>query len=323
MTGRIHHLALALGAAGLAACGDTAAGADASAPDARGSEVHVLATTDSAGDVQFDGQTIFWASHDAIWRIERDGTGQLELAEEPTGPAAIEIAGERVLWVTPGSHRADFNDGGVRSVGLQGGAVVELAGRTFPVDLAAHDGRVYWVEIDGGWLASAALDGGELSEHEWAEAGFVSVAASAAGLVWSTSGNATGRIMLRRPGGDTDQVLADGQRQPDDLALSGDDVFWTAHSLFDGEPATVVGTGIEGGEVKTLLTGLAQRPGIAVDGGFVYVADRAAGQVLRVPRAGGDPEVLADAQPSPIAVAAIGSALVFTCGDGSVRLLEL
>ena len=316
---------LALAASLSCACGDSGpepgnegAGADA----APVTETIVLATTDGAGEVLFDGETIYWAGGAALWRIERDGSGLQKLADEPTHAEAIALTADRLLWVTPGAHAADFRNGAIRSVALDGGEVQLVAERWFPVDLAVHEDRIHWVEIDGGWRASSRLDGSDLEELERAETGFPSLAAGAAGIAWATSGNTTARVMLQPADGGPARVLAEEQTGPDDLLLDGGDLFFTSHVAFGDDPASVMRADTEGGGAEVLLTDLAARPGIALDGDHLYVADGPGGRILRLPRTGGAAEVIAAGQPGPVAVAARGSAVVFTCADGSVRLLE-
>lgn len=315
---------LAVAAVHLAACGSSSSADADAAPDAPAeAAVTVLATTDGAGAVLFDGQTVFWSSADALWRVERDGSGQLELAAEPTHAAALTLASDRLLWVTPGSHGADFRNGAVRAVPVAGGAIEELAVRQFPIDLAIHEERVYWSEIDGGWLASSRLDGGDVQELAWAETGFPSVAAGPAGLVWATSGNATASILLQRPGADAAEPLAEDQTSPGDLIVAGDEVFFTSHFALGGEPATVQRARLDGSGAEALVTDLELRPGIALDESHLYLADPAAGSIGRVLRSGGAVEILATDQPEPLALAVRGSTVVFACGDGSVRRLDL
>ena len=314
----------ALAASLACACGGSSGPPGAEGADAAPvSEARVLATTDGAGEILFDGQTIYWAGGAALWRIERDGSGQQKLADEPTHAVAIALTADRLLWVTPGAHAADFRDGAIRSVALEGGEVELVAERWFPVDLAVHGDRIHWVEIDGGWRASSRLDGSDLQQLEQAETGFPSLAAGDAGIAWATSGNTTARVMLQPAGGGPARALAEDQSGPDDLLLDGEDLFYTSHFLFGDDPASVMRAETAGGGAEILLTDLEERPGIALDGDHLYVADGAGGRVLRLPRAGGPAEVLAAGQPGPVAVAARGSAVVFTCADGSVRLLEL
>ena len=94
-----------------------------------------------------------------------------------------------------------------------------------------------------------------------------------------------------------EQVIATGLGKPEDIAVDGDQVFFS--TLTDGGIHRVAATG---GMPSPLTTGQANPVRLAVDSTHVYWASQLGGAVMRVPRGGGTPEVVASAV-SPVAIA--------------------
>lgn len=104
-------------------------------------------------------------------------------------------------------------------------------------------------------------------------------------------------------------------------------VFYTAVSHATGEPQPGVFTvAASGGEIQTLALGspLAAPAGISVslDGSTLFVADPAAGAILRLPAAGGTPVELAGTSgyaPAGLVIAKVGTEYVYFTGRDPER----
>ena len=101
--------------------------------------------------------------------------------------------------------------------------------------------------------------------------------------------------------------------RPRGLALDAERVYWIAESDGSGsgglDPGLVVAAPLDGGAPAPLVTGLRFPYGLQVAGDSVYVIHR--DQVVRAPRSGGTPELLADLQSRVPHALAVGAHDIF------------
>lgn len=101
-----------------------------------------------------------------------------------------------------------------------------------------------------------------------------------AGWVYFTS-EADGAIRRVRARGGRVDVLARHQSDPEHLAIDDAHVYW-ASKLGPGHYALMRAPVAGKGEPEAIYSGLHSAAGLSVDDDFVYVADRGAGEVVRV-----------------------------------------
>lgn len=107
------------------------------------------------------------------------------------------------------------------------------------------------------------------------------------------------------------------------LAAEGDEVFWTSHQYPNANPSGSAlfkaSVGCRSGGCGTELAVFpahAELSDIAVDASWVYLAEKGqTGRVLRVPRSGGEPEVIAVGQPHAYGLAVDPAYVYWTGGD--------
>jgi hypothetical protein len=154
-------------------------------------------------------------------------------------------------------------------------------------------------------LASSSL-------HEYG-----AVALDEAHVYWLDQGTpdddyAAGAVMrVAKAGGEAERIAGDTGNL---LALAVDDtsVYWTR-----ADGTSVLHAAKAGGPAAPLLTGLKSPGGVAVDAGFVYVAETAwQGRVVKAPKAGGELVVLAAEQHHPTEVR-VDEATVYWIDEGS------
>ncbi|MBK8099801.1 MAG: redoxin domain-containing protein [Planctomycetes bacterium] len=254
----------------------------------------------------------------------RDHDAAATTALRQPGGLAVDPAGR--LWVADtGNHRILKldPDTGVASVIGSGGAglldgVPDRSAFSAPRGLVVHAGRV--LVADAGNHALRALEpdtgiavtvcgtgvrsldrfGGGFGERQGlcspvglvATGGCVYVAQAGAHQLWqfdtdTQSASAwlgTGVASLRD--GDETATLA----QPFGLCTD-DRTLWIA----DAGNGAVRAVDLAHGRTRTIATGLARPVGVAVAGEYLFVADAWRGVVVRLPAAGGEPVVVADA----------------------------
>lgn len=187
-----------------------------------------------------------------------------------------------------------------------------------PYDLAVHDGVVYWNEtgIKNGatvWLVRR-LPPGATEPETVADVSYGevrSVAAGSAGTFWSVHRN--------EPPNDTEitgnGVQVDGEPDVRTLALDGPDLFWARN----GGDHAIMKIAVGGSVPETFVEEPADRVSdIALDDAFVYwttwnSGDHASSALMKAPRSGGAPTVLASGKLSR-GVAVDGTHVYWTWG---------
>jgi hypothetical protein len=110
---------------------------------------------------------------------------------------------------------------------------------------------------------------------------------------------------------------------PGRIVVDGDHVYWTVQ----GAGAIVVRAALSGGGPEPLAFDAAGAFGLAVDSRYVYYTQRALGRLMRVPKAGGTPTVLATKLDAPLfltlAEASDGPSLFWTGGQIAGAIMKL
>jgi len=254
------------------------------------------------------------------------------LAAGQNHPSSIAIDGSRVYWTNAGAEAAS---GSVKMVSLEGGAPREIAfNQDFPSGIAV-DGdvdvrRAHWINEGTGAVMRARLDGKyeRLSLEGLGARGNLELHGGS--LYFGTVDNL---IVHFSPASGILSSVTIEEEAPVSIATdaTGANVYWTfrGSSLNEGGLKRAPASGDE--PSKTLIS-MQQNPlAITVDGEHIYWVNAGSlsvsadgsvvrdGSILRVKIAGGDPELLADEQAVPYAIAIDTGHVYWTnLGDGCV-----
>jgi sugar lactone lactonase YvrE len=199
--------------------------------------------------------------------------------------------------------------------------------------IASQDAQVAWATADGAiQIRNAALDA-PVATLAIEPGGAYQLAIDNTAVYWTVIGTQAagfqdGAVRSVPLSGGPVTTLASGQTFPASLAVDRDAVYWV--SFAGGPSSAVMRAAKTGGAPSPLATlSVGQDPsGIAVDDAFVYVADEhealntdeAEGTIVKLPKAGGDPIVLASGQQRPISIAIDDDSVYWTTeGDGAIR----
>jgi hypothetical protein len=216
-----------------------------------------------------------------------------------------------------------------------------IAGQqSWPEPLLASGGRVYWgswSNENGGVRSSKVVVGAPsapLTHFACTNCNLYSMAISGTDLFAAQFGLAIRAIDLRPDAGSGDAGSIVGvannngdQPQLRRVAVDADRVYWTVTKTGDIgavrsmlRSKVLAGTGTTGDVLEhAALGGIAD--GLAVDDRFVYVASRA-GVVVRVAKAGGDPETLAQGLLGTRSIVVDGD-VVYVAGHDAGRVYAL
>ncbi|WP_437970726.1 hypothetical protein WMF04_16175 [Sorangium sp. So ce260] len=308
-------------------------GPDASAPiPVAVAQVHPVSLRVAAGGVAWISGTTF----------DDDGTaladGELKTAPQGGGEPLVLGAGQaspRDLAIDEARQLAFWTNaaaGTLMVAPLAGGEPrVLLADRKQPEGLSLSGGALTWTELWGGGVFRAALsgEGAEVelgTPEDLASPGpeFASpyrVVSAGDAVCWTyqgTLGRADGAVACR-VGGETLTIAAE-QLTPREIALDVD---------AQGNAAAVYWASFEGGSVfradlsgeaafehEEIVSDQGQLNGVAVDAEHVYWTRRDEGTVVRMPKGGGEPEVLASQQTRPGDIA-VDETTVYWINEGS------
>lgn len=306
---------------------------DASAPvPVAVAQVHPVSLQVAAGDVAW----ITGATFDETGMAREDGGlktapvgGGDPLILGATQPSprdlAIDEARQVAFWT-------NAEDGTLMVVPLAGGEPrVLLADLEQPEGLALSGDALAWTELWGGGVFRAQLSGSgaevelgapeELTPPGTAFSSPYRVASARDTVCWTyqgTLGRTDGAVACR-VGGAAVTVAAE-QLTPREIALDVDGegnaaaVYWA--SFEGGSVFRADLSGEEVGAPEEIVSDQGQLNGLAVDERHVYWTRRDAGTVVRMPKGGGDQEVLASGQARPGDIA-VDEATVYWINEGS------
>lgn len=190
----------------------------------------------------------------------------------------IAVDASHVYWVEQGGRIA------VARVAKEGGEREEVhATEDIPMAIAVDDKNVYWTEsFDSWWLRTMPKSGGAVSDL----------------------------AMLRDLLGRFDGVIADDER-----------VFF-ARKVYPFDPFEVRSIGLEAGdEIVHGSAGDTDTMTVALDAGFLYwrsTVDFKKDEIVRSPRAGGEPQVIVTAEPDSILGLAVSGEFVYYMSPGTI-----
>ncbi|MCB9542885.1 MAG: hypothetical protein H6703_10600 [Myxococcales bacterium] len=265
---------------------------DAAPPDGTPPDAALDAAPDAA-----PGPTVTWLAGGST-------TGFVD----GVGPAA-RFSGVTCIALVDGTlYASDTFNGTVRAIALATGAVTTLAGR--PLELAAFDGSAGQARFEsprGCAATDAALwiaDGPTVRRLDLTDRSVTTIAGAAGQRGDLDAVGSAARFGF---------LIHDIEPGPDGALLLADRINDALRRL---DPAT--------GAVTSLLRdGLNGPGGLARDGDALYVADTFDGELLRVPLAGGEAEVIADGFDTPQGLA-VADGIAWIMGfDGLLHRVAL
>jgi hypothetical protein len=276
-----------------------------------------------AADLTSDAKNCGRCGHDCAGGACDGGRCQpVTLTSSEADLEELRLAGDQLLF------RSDLH---VQSIGLDGGLPNLMVSCSDRFGLVVVDGGFYsWCStsltlrdvVDAGILASSVIDGfSGVSSSGWViflagnqrldrvpatlgDAGYSQVTSSATGFRAAAVNSSQvffmtldGTLSYAAAGSGSGTELARDQTAPSAIAVDDTAVFWAAGS--DTDQAVLRTRPLSLGGPTTIATGLDHPYNLALDATHVYMTLRGPppntnGSIVRVPRAGGDVEHLAD-----------------------------
>ena len=249
----------------------------------------------------------------------------VQLLAPAPGALHFAVGAAQVYWTSPASQQ-------VLRVGYGGGKVDEVSkevGINSPGDIAISDGVVYWAATNPTLYfirrfdeATGAKGTVLTAKPELAPQVIDDIQADASHVYYTTGGNPapnyTGLLRRVELGAGTAVTLKSWQKEPVDLVLHGEHIYW----------ATRMGPAVQrakknGSQAEVLVDQVTGAVALTVDGTFVWWAnvaglsvDMKEGSIMRAPVQGGAPVTVATKQLSPVAMAS-GTNHVWWVNQGS------
>ena len=258
------------------------------APLAGGDAPTTIATRSGVGRVLPSGNYVYFtesvANSGGVGRVAGDGGTPTRLAEV-IGAWGIAIADGKLYWAEGGNT---LGVGRILRSELDGSDSVELAvGLPSPGDIAIDAEFIYFESTsescffdspsglsgcEGGGIHRVPRAGG-IAERVHATSAFGNMLLNERGLYWPVA--SPPRVMFA-PRGASEQAIASVLREGiGSLSADGAALYWASGDR-------VVRMPFESAEVVRLITELEGASSVAPSGGWAYVAETAAGRILRV-----------------------------------------
>jgi hypothetical protein len=215
-----------------------------------------------------------------------------------------------VYWV-------DVSLGELRRALLDGSEFDTLWFGPVGTSIGLNSSHVFWWNPDSGEIMSAFLEAPETGTVSADQYDVRSLAAVTGWLYWIDGSDV---LELQLDGPISPTTMATGLDQPRSLAVDDTYVYFATGVWGEGEAIRRVMRETEGEPDVELLDDSGGAYAIAIDGTHVYAADNAGGTIYRIPKEGGEPEVLATDQPYPFDIAVDSEAVYWISEtDGTVH----
>jgi hypothetical protein len=229
---------------------------------------------DSVRSFVVDGEAIHYAARQGIRSVSTRGGPSTAWGEHRSGP---------ILLVSDGQHvyHTVFDGSGTFRSSLATHRVERFCSGGKHQTLAVDDANLYIASYFGGTITAVSK---KTRRARVLAAGVrhpVRLVADADHIYFTSEADGTIRRVAKKGG--RVEVLARGQREQEHLAIDGTYVYW-ATRLPSGKHALVRARAVPtpGSEPEQLYVGLRSASGLVVDDRYVFIADRGAGEVLRV-----------------------------------------
>jgi len=164
----------------------------------------------------FDGGTVYWRGSDMINAVTPGGVRRL-VAETTVDVEHLQVGNNWVYWASP-------NHGKLMRVPTSGGTPTTIAqGQSTPVGLVLDDAKLTWINQGDGTVRRANLNGSSPATVANGMGQLKTVTQDAGMLYWA---NDAGEVWRCATDGSGLMKIADGQVDPDDIAVDGNWVYW-------------------------------------------------------------------------------------------------
>jgi hypothetical protein len=282
--------------------------------------------------IAIDETHVYWTNYGdsvdvegSIARVPKVGGEPTTLVSGPLAqPNSIVVDGSDVYW-------SNYGSGTIARVSKVGGSPIILAvGQSFASNVRVLGDDIFWLKYVGSHLImrASAWDGGNVATVVSANEPITGFAIDNSSVIWL---NWNQQEVLKSPlAGGTPVVIASNQGSPRTVVVDANNAYWITEGPY--YTGAIMQGPLNGAYPPiTLVPQLPEsdqpRRSIALDDNFAYWTDRGKhlqsnGRVARVPIGGGDVEVLASTQASPVGIAVDDSAVYWTnVDDGTVRKL--
>jgi len=229
------------------------------------------------------------------------------------------VVDERFLCWSVNGDVAGKHEPAIYGLNMLGGkslGVVEESPTSHPMDLAADEESVYWVDFGDGRVLKAAFDGGRVTLLAKDQAGPYSIAVDDTYVYWTNLDDGSVNRVAKQ-GGDILRI-AEGQAYPGSIAVAEGEVFWG--NLGDGDLNAV---SIDGRGLRTLVTSQTFSSEIVADGKYLYWSNAMQRAVMQVGIDEQEAQVIAVAQYQPAGIATDEHFVYWvTQADGAVRRVK-
>jgi sugar lactone lactonase YvrE len=269
-----------------------------------------------------DQTTLYWTDDSqggGIGRMSADGTNVSIIVPQRDYPFSIAVDDQGIYW-TEG-----MSSGTVMMAGLDGSLATPVASmpQMSPYGIAVDAGFVYWTDDAAGLVQRAqaanplvtnAVGVSQQQPH--------GVAVRLGTVYWATAGD--GAIHFApAAGGMAPQVFIPGQMQPEYLAFHGSDLYWS-NSTNNG--SIVKKDAVALTSPVNIATGQNNPFAVAFDSDYVYWTNHGTvsgdASVMRVPLAGGTPQLVARDQTSASFLVVDASNVYWTNADATGAVLR-